>query len=150
SVDRSILSLKSQEPLASIFDGFDERTVPAANDSVSYGSVPTIVVDLLRADVHLPDEFERSLVAAEGLRVLALREANTVLSRLRPLGRSPHVRPITDRDTSRFRFLGDDDSEYESAPPLVGRVRTYGHPADVLVVPSALWEAVRELPDNYD
>jgi hypothetical protein len=132
-----------------VFDGFEARPTPSASPTVTYDGRPTVQTELLRVDIELPDDFERTKRAAESLSALARAEANSTLAHLRVLGRSPHVRPITDTTCSRFRFLHDDETGFEPARSLVTQARVYGHPTDVLVVPPALWDAARTVPDNY-
>lgn len=148
--DKGALNPDSLAPITEI-----GRNLAASDDLVTTTAVllddaPTIQADVFQID-FLRDEFDRTPESNDPPQELCFQLANRFLAGLRTLGRSGFIKPLADTGSIwTIRYLTDDERELE---PQEGRIRARSGASwnwTMLGVAQPLWQALQELPDDFE
>lgn len=148
-VDRSALEPDSPKAITDLARQLHPADPQPHTAVIVVDGSETVQADVLQID-FFRDEFDRRHGTYDPPPEVAFRMANDLLARLRTLGRSGHVKPLSETSTIwRIEYLNDDESDLEPAEGLHRATFAVTWQWRVFGLRKDLWEAARALPDDF-
>jgi hypothetical protein len=149
ALDRTQLHQESTVPFAHLSLALVPATPQPVSPTTNLDGRPAVLADVLPIDV-IADEFDRTKGTNDPPVEVVFEVANSVLARLRTLGRSFEIVPVTPASTLWLKtFLHDDGSEFEPEPDKYKAAGSGTIEAKLHAIPENLWQAVNTLPFDH-
>jgi hypothetical protein len=150
-VDPSMLEPDSAVPMTDVGQLLGPADPQPRTTLILVEGAETTQANALQIDFIKDDFDRRRSVDSDPPVELAFRVANDLLARLRTLGRSGRVKPISPKSTVwRIEYLNDDESQLESVEGLHRAVGGASWRWKVFGLRGDLWTATRDLPDDFE
>jgi len=148
-LDPAQLHQESTVPVGALSLALSPAVDQPVSPTTTLDGGPAVLADALPIEV-IADEFDRTKGTDDPPDEVAFEVANSVLTRLRTLGRSFEIVPVTPESTVWLKtFLNDDGTELEVDPTKYRRRGGGSFIAKLHAVPENMWRAVDTLSFDH-